>query len=62
MERFKAIQKGVITSLFGIGMLVVVGHQYYVTGQIDFGVILGALAGGGFLFTKDQRASHTKDK
>jgi hypothetical protein len=60
MEKFRTIQKGVITTLFGIGMLAVVGHQYYVTGEIDFGIVLGALAGGGFLFTKDQGASHTK--
>ena len=35
-------------------------HKTQTTGEIDFGMILGTMAGAGFLFTKDQNASHSK--
>ena len=60
MKLFRNIQKGVITSLFGILIIGVTAHQYIQSGEVDYTVVLSALMGGGFLFAKDQGASHTK--
>jgi len=60
MDKFRNIQKGLITTLFGLLMLGIVAHRYIETGEVDFVSVIGALGGAGFLFTKDQRASHTK--
>ena len=60
MERFRNIQKGIITTLFGLGILVYAVHRYINTGDLDSAEILGLLAGFGLLFAKDQRSTHSK--
>ena len=60
MEKFRSLQKGLVTTVFAILIFVVIGHKYFTTGEFDFGMVLGALGGAGLLFAKDQSASHTK--
>lgn len=60
MQKFRTIQKGLITTLFGLLMLGIIAHRYWVTGEVDFGMVIGALGGAGFLFTKDQGSTHSK--
>ena len=60
MEKFRNIQKGIITTAFGLVIIGVTIHQYLNTGEFKFGEIVSFLAGMGFLFSKDQNASHTK--
>lgn len=57
---FRNIQKGIMTSLIGILILFIVGHQYMKTGEFDQATLIGGAAALGFLFSKDQGASHTK--
>lgn len=60
MEKFRAIQKGVFTSIVGLVILGIVVHKYIETGEFDQNLIIGGLMGIGLLFAKDQGASHTK--
>jgi hypothetical protein len=60
MNKFRNIQKGVITTVFGLVIIGVTVHQYVETGEFNYGEIVAFLAGMGFLFSKDQASSHTK--
>ena len=60
MEKFRAIQKGVFTSIVGLAIIGILCHRYYTTGEFEINEMLLGLAGLGLLFAKDQGSSHTK--
>lgn len=55
MNKFKNIQKGIMTTLLGLVILGVTVHRYMTTGEIDFMEVIGAIGGVGLLFSPDPK-------
>ena len=61
MNKFRNLQKGIMTSIIGLVIMGILTHKYIATGEFDQTMMIGGMAALGFLFSKDQGASHTKD-